>query len=72
MKQSTVYARAEAMVMQDKFNYRQTEFFAELHTLVGRYMEYDGMTVETHCGSNSHMVITISVKKVKPSARPLS
>ena len=72
MKQSTVYARAEAMVMQDKFSYRQTEFFAELNKLVARYMEYDGLTVETHCGSNSNMVITISVKKVKPSSRPLS
>ena len=72
MKQSMVYARAEAMVMQDKFNYRQTEFFGELHKLIARYMEYDGLTVETHCGTNSNMVITISVKKVKPSAHPLA
>ena len=72
MKQSLVYERAEAMVMQDKFNYRKTEFFNELNKLVGRYMEYDSMTVETHCGTNSNLIITISVKKVKPSARPLA
>lgn len=72
MKQSMVYARAEAMVMQDKFNYRQTEFFAELNKLVARYMEHDGMTVETHYGANSNMIITISVKKIKPSAQPLA
>lgn len=71
MKESIVYARAEAMVMQDKFNYRKTEFFDELHKLVGRYMEYDGLTVETHCGTSSNMIITISVKKVKPSSHPL-
>ena len=72
MKQSMVYERAEAMVMQDKFNYHKTEFFTDLNKLVGRYMEYDGMTVETHCGTNSNMVITISVKKVKPTLRPLA
>ena len=72
MKQSMVYARAEAMLMQDKFNYHQTEFFNELHKLVARYMDCDGLTVETHCGTNSNMIITISVKKVKPSAHPLA
>lgn len=72
MKQSMVYARAEAMMMQDKFNYRQTEFFDELHKLVARYMDYDGLTVETHRGTNSNLVITISVKKVKPTAHPLA
>ena len=72
MKESMVYARAEAMVLQDKFNYRQTEFFNELRNLVARYMEYDGLTVETHCGTNSNLVITVSVKKVKPSPHPLA
>ena len=72
MKKSMEYARAEAMVLQDKFNYRQTDFFNELNKLVARYMEYDGVTVETHCGGNSNMIITISVKKIKPSARPLA
>ena len=72
MKQSQAYNRAQAMVLQDKFNYRQTEFFGELSKLVAAYMEYDGLTVETHCGTNSNMVITISVKKVKPTSRPLA
>ena len=72
MKQSLVYARAEAMVLQDKFNYHQTEFFNELQKLVGRYMEFDGLTVETHCGTNSNLIITISVKKLNPTSRPLS
>ena len=72
MKQSTVYARAEAMIMQDKFNYHQTEFFNELRKLVECYMEFDGLTVETHCGANSNLIITISVKKVKPTAHPLA
>ena len=60
------------MVLNDKFNYRQTEFFAELSKVVARYMDYDGMTVEVERGINSNMVITISVKKVKPTFRPLS
>lgn len=72
MKQSQQYIRAEAMVLQDKFNYHQTEFFAELNKLVARYMDYDSMTVEVGRGANSNMVLTISVKKVKPTLRPLS
>ena len=69
---SAIYNRAESLVMQDKFNYRQTEFFTELTKLVGAYMDYDGMTVETHCGSHSNLVITISVKKVKTTSRPMA
>ena len=72
MKQSKQYNRAEAMVLQDKFNYRKTEFFAELSKLVARYMDYDSMTVELEQGAKSNMVVTISVKKVKPTFRPLS
>lgn len=72
MKQSQQYNRAEAMVLADKFNYHQTEFFAELNNLVARYMEFDSMTVDVERGANSNMVLTISVKKVKPTFRPLS
>ena len=72
MKQSTVYERAQAMVLADKFNYRQTEFFSELSKLISRYMDYDGLTVEVSRGTHSNMLITISVKKVKPTLPPLS
>ena len=58
------------MVLQDKFNYRQTEFFSELNTLVARYMESDGMTVSVERGASSNMIITISVKKIKPTFTP--
>ncbi|MCH5151471.1 MAG: hypothetical protein J1F65_02290 [Clostridiales bacterium] len=70
MKQSQIYERAQSMVLQDKFNYRQTEFFGELNKLVARYMECDGMTVNVERGANANMIITISVKKVKPTFRP--
>ena len=72
MKQSQVYVRAQAMVLADKFNYNKTEFFGELSKLVARYMEYDGMTVEVDKGAHSNMVITISVKKIKPTFPPLA
>ena len=72
MKQSQVYERAQSMVLQDKFNYGKTEFFGELAKLVARYMEYDGMTVEVGKGAHSNMVITISVKKIKPTLPPLA
>ena len=72
MKQSQIYERAQSMVLQDKFNYRQTEFFAELNKLVARYMECDGMTVNVEQGTSANMLITISVKKVKPTFRPLA
>ena len=70
MKQSQLYNRAESMVLQDKFNYRQTEFFAELSKLVARYMESDGITVNVERGVSSNMIITISVKKIKPTFTP--
>ena len=72
MKQSQVYERAQSMVLQDKFNYRKTEFFGELSKLVSRYMEYDGLTVDVGCGAHSNMVITVSVNKIKPTLPPLS
>ena len=72
MNNSKVYERAQSMVLQDKFNYRQTEFFEDLNKLVARYMECDGMTVNVERGANANMIITISVKKVKPSFRPLA
>ena len=72
MKQSQIYERAQSMVLHDKFNYRQTEFFGELNKLVARYMESDGMTVNVEQGANANMIITISVKKVKPTFRPLA
>ena len=72
MKQSLVYERAQSMVLADKFNYRHTEFFNELSKLVSRYMECDGLTVEVERGAHSNMLITISVKKIKPTFPPLA
>ncbi|MCH5156467.1 MAG: hypothetical protein J1G02_01155 [Clostridiales bacterium] len=72
MKQSRVYQRAQTMVLQDKFNYHQTEFFCELSKLISRYMQYDGLTVEVGKGSQANMLITVSVKKIKPNSSPLA
>ena len=72
MKQSQVYERAQSMVLADKFNYRQTEFFSELNKLVARYMDYDGLTVEVSRGGHLNMLITVSVKKIKPTLPPLT
>lgn len=69
MKQSLVYKRAQSMVLQDKFNYRKTDFFDELNKLVAQYMEYDSLTVDIGQGSNNNMLITVSVKKIKPTSR---
>ena len=60
------------MVLQDKFNYRKTEFFGELAKLISRYMDYDGLTVDMVAGAHSNMLITVSVKKVKPTLPPLA
>ena len=72
MKQSLVYERAQSMVLHDKFNYRQTEFFAELSKLVARYMDYEALTVDVGKGAHANMLITISVKKFKPTLPPLA
>lgn len=60
------------MVLQDKFNYHQAEFYSELCKFISTYMEYDGLTVEASRGANNNMVLTISVKKFKPTSRPLT
>ncbi len=65
---SKQYERAEAMVFADKFGLSQTDFFAELNSLVSRYMKFDGMSVDVErCGNR--MIITVSVQKVKPTFR---
>lgn len=71
-KQSYDYERAKSMVLSDKFNLRQTDFFEELKNLVSRYAEFDALEVETSIGSRDSLVITVSVKKIKPTFRPLS
>lgn len=63
------FKRAEAMVIADKFNLHSDEFFAELRRLVGRYMEYDGLTVQLQ-RADANLIITVSVKKVKPNFSP--
>ena len=60
------------MVLQDKFNYRKTEFFGELAKLISRYMDYDALTVDMGTGVHANMVITVSVKKIKPTLPPLA
>ena len=72
MKKSQLYDRAQSMVLQDKFNYRQTEFFTELNKLVNRYMECESLTVELIKGANATMIITVSVKKIKPTLPSLA
>lgn len=66
---SKQYERAEAMVYADKFNMHKTEFFRQLSELVSRYMDYDGMTVEMTRGLDANLIVTVSVKKVKPTFR---
>lgn len=68
-KQSRQYERAKAMVLNDKFNYNQAEFSEELYKLVSKYMEFDALSVETECGSTDNLLISVSVKKVKPIFR---
>lgn len=63
------YDRAQNMVLSDKFNYGSTQFFQELANLANKYFDYDAMTVETQLGAQRNLVLTISLKKVKPSRR---
>lgn len=68
--QSKVYNRAQSMVLHDKFNYRQTDFFSELSKLIANYMDSDGITVELLQGSSNNLIITISVKNINPTCVP--
>ncbi len=66
---SRQFERAEAMVCADKFNMRRAEFFEELAKLVSVYMEYDSLSVELTRGPSANLIVTVSVKKVKPTFR---
>ncbi len=66
---SKQYDRAEAMMCADKFNMRKSQFFNDLNRLVGGYMDYDGITVEFTRGASRDLIVTVSVKKVKPVFR---
>ena len=70
--QIEVYKRAQSIALLDKYNYGKTDFFKELSELVSRYMECDGITVDTYDGRNLNIVVSISVKKVKTNFRPLA
>ncbi len=66
---SKQFKRAEAMVCADKFGLRAADFASELGRFVSAYMDYDGLTVELTRGTNANLVVTVSVKKVKPTLR---
>ncbi len=66
---SRQFERAEAMVYADKFNLRRAEFFEELKKLVSNYMEYDSLAVELTRGPSANLIVTVSVKKVRPTFR---
>lgn len=70
MKQSLQFERAQSMVFADKFNYRQSEFFRELSKFVAAYMDCDGITVQAYRGKSNDLVITLSVKRIRPTSRP--
>ncbi len=57
------------MVCSDKFGMRADEFTAELARVISAYMDYDALTVSLTRGSHANLIVTVSVKKVKPTWR---
>ena len=68
---SSNYNRAQAMIMDDKYNLSRTEFFKELRLLVSKYMECDAITVDTYSDVNLNIVVTISAKKLYKQLSPV-
>lgn len=60
---ANIFDRVQAMVVKDKFNYGQSDFFSRLTELVCTYYNCDGITVDTHVGSSNNLVIKISVQQ---------
>ncbi len=58
-----IFDRVQAMVVKDKFNYGQSDFFRRLTELVQTYYNCDAITVDTHVGSCNNLVIKISVQQ---------
>lgn len=68
---SDSYNRAQAMIMDDKYNLGKTEFFKELKQVVTKYMECDALTVDTYSDGNLNIVVTISAKKLYKQLTPV-
>ena len=68
---SSNYTRAQAMIMDDKYNLSRTEFFKELRELVAKYMECEALTVDTYSDGNLNIVITICAKKLYKQLSPV-
>lgn len=67
---SVSYKRAQAMVLSDKYNMTQTQFFAEFAQLANRYFEVGSISSDVYSDGELKVVITLSVKKVKEVKRP--
>ena len=65
------YNRAQAMILDDKYNLGKTGFFKELREVVAKYMECDALTVDTFSNGNLDIVITIYEKKLYKQLTPV-
>ncbi len=62
---SISYKRAQAMVLADKYNVMQPQFFADFAQLANRYFEVGAISSDVYSDGELKVVITLSVKKVK-------
>lgn len=68
---SNNYNRAQAMILDDKYNLSRTGFFQELREVVAKYMECEALTVDTYSDGNLNIVVTISAKKLYKQLTPV-
>lgn len=66
------YKRAQSMLLADKYNLSQSEFYAELSALAARYFEMDALKVDILDCGELQIVLTLAVKKVKECKRVLA
>lgn len=65
-----LYERAKSMILADKFGLLSSDFGERLGKLLADYIIYDSVVVETEQGASDNMLITVSVKKIRPLGRP--
>ncbi|MBQ2805157.1 MAG: hypothetical protein IJD18_03600 [Clostridia bacterium] len=69
-RQSSVYSRAESMLVCSQSNFQQQVFFKQLSNFLGQYMDVESMVVNVGQSKDGQFVLTVCAKNFKGTILP--
>ncbi len=66
-RQNKEYLRAQSMVLQDKFDFRDDAFCKDLNGFLSNYFTFDAVRVDVVEGKKTNLIVCINVDNVKKS-----